>query len=309
MGPFELMDLIGIDVNFTATRSMFEATFGEPRYRPHQIQAQMVAQGALGRKTGRGFYIYDGQGSESRQQPSEVDRQPSSADSPASRPNDQISSLGSIHLVSGQWDSGLERIIREHGIEVVEEGGPEPDLVLITAGRGERLRDRLLALDANYAPGVRILCQCIDITLAEISSWLEHPEWIAGFDSLFFGTGSIATLVATRSTNEKMRIAAEDFSTALERNPVWIDDAPGLVLPRIVACLANEAGFAAGEGIASPETIDLAMRLGTNYPKGPLAWAEEIGYAQIVAILDHLFREYGEERYRVAPLLRRRARL
>ena len=59
MGPFELMDLIGIDVNFAATQSMFDQSFREPRYRPHPVQAQMVQQNHLGRKTGQGFYTYN----------------------------------------------------------------------------------------------------------------------------------------------------------------------------------------------------------------------------------------------------------
>jgi 3-hydroxybutyryl-CoA dehydrogenase len=57
MGPFELMDLIGIDVNFAVAKSFFEQSFGEPRWRPHPIHARMVAAGRLGRKTGRGFYV------------------------------------------------------------------------------------------------------------------------------------------------------------------------------------------------------------------------------------------------------------
>ncbi len=59
MGPFELMDLIGIDVNFSVTQSMFDQYFGEPRYRPHPIQQKMVESGTLGKKTGRGFYQYN----------------------------------------------------------------------------------------------------------------------------------------------------------------------------------------------------------------------------------------------------------
>ena len=80
-------------------------------------------------------------------------------------------------------------------------------------------------------------------------------------------------------------------------------------MPRIVCMLANEAAFAQGEGVAEPETIDLAMRLGVNYPKGPLAWAKELGYRKVISVLDHLQQEFGEERYRAAPLLRRLARL
>lgn len=61
MGPFELMDLIGIDINYAVTQSVYEQFFHEPRFRPHPIQRQMVEAGTLGRKTGRGFYAYDGE--------------------------------------------------------------------------------------------------------------------------------------------------------------------------------------------------------------------------------------------------------
>ena len=73
--------------------------------------------------------------------------------------------------------------------------------------------------------------------------------------------------------------------------------------------LTNEAAFAVQQGVAEPATIDQAMRLGTNYPQGPLEWAAKIGYAKVVAVLDHLFDEYHEERYRASTYLRQLARL
>ena len=84
-----------------------------------------------------------------------------------------------------------------------------------------------------------------------------------------------------------------------------MDDAPGLVLGRIVCQVVNEAAFALGEGLGSAEDIDAGMVHGLNYPRGILAWADEIGLDHVVAVLDALAAERGEERYRVAPLLRR----
>jgi 3-hydroxybutyryl-CoA dehydrogenase len=91
--------------------------------------------------------------------------------------------------------------------------------------------------------------------------------------------------------------------------PIWVADTPALVVPRVVAMLANEAAFTLGEGVAAAEAIDTAMRLGTNHPIGPLTRAQALGYRRVVAILDHLRAEFGEERYRVAPALRRAARI
>ncbi len=79
------------------------------------------------------------------------------------------------------------------------------------------------------------------------------------------------------------------------------------VFPRTLAMIINEAAFAVQESVATPADIDTAMKLGTNYPLGPLAWCDEIGAEAIVAVLDALAKEYGNERYRVASILRRYA--
>jgi 3-hydroxybutyryl-CoA dehydrogenase len=84
-----------------------------------------------------------------------------------------------------------------------------------------------------------------------------------------------------------------------------IDDVPGLVLTRTVAMLVNGAVDARHKGVASAADIDTAMRLGTNYPLGPLAWGQSWGPATILAVLDTLHAWYGEDRYRASPLLRR----
>jgi 3-hydroxybutyryl-CoA dehydrogenase len=100
---------------------------------------------------------------------------------------------------------------------------------------------------------------------------------------------------------------AERFFATLGKHTLWVDDAPGLVLGRIVCQVVNEAAFALGEGLGSAEDIDAGMVHGLNYPRGILAWADEIGLDHVLSVLDALYLERGEERYRAAPLLRRLA--
>ena len=85
-----------------------------------------------------------------------------------------------------------------------------------------------------------------------------------------------------------------------------LDDVPGMAVMRTVAMLANEAADAVNQGVCTAAAVDIAMQKGVNYPCGPLAWADEIGLPQIVTVLDNLAATYGEDRYRVSPLLRRK---
>ena len=100
----------------------------------------------------------------------------------------------------------------------------------------------------------------------------------------------------------------EPFLTdVLGKHVEWVEDAPGLVLGRIVCQLVNEAAFAIGEGVGSADDVDAGLELGMHHPRGPIAWSEAIGVDHVLATLDGLMAERGEERYRAAPLLRRAA--
>jgi 3-hydroxybutyryl-CoA dehydrogenase len=99
--------------------------------------------------------------------------------------------------------------------------------------------------------------------------------------------------------------AAEHFFHTIGKHTAWVRDAPGLVLGRIVCQVVNEAAFALGEGVGSAEDIDAGMVHGLNYPRGILSWGDTIGLDRVLTLLDALYEERREERYRPAPALTR----
>jgi 3-hydroxybutyryl-CoA dehydrogenase len=209
-----------------------------------------------------------------------------------------------VRFSSGNWAPGVLKLYRKAGYSTSDNNVHRPEkpvIGIVRAGRGEHLERLVVIMDGDLPPDVPLLCQCVDVTLTEIATWVRRPERLVGFDGLFLSNGPMATLVPSPTLNP--------FFKNVGYLTTWITDSPGLVLPRIVGMLANEAAFAAGEGVADFDTIDKAMQLGTNYPHGPLAWAKGLGFTKVVNLLDHLHREFGEERYRVAPLLRRWSRL
>jgi 3-hydroxybutyryl-CoA dehydrogenase len=280
MGPFELMDLVGIDVGLEVAKSFTELSFGEPRWRPSPLQARMVAAGRLGRKTGRGWYEYEEDGSYRSADPEPPERS-------TSRP-DPVAVLGEgavAELVRERVrDAGIE--LREGApAELVVDAGLEPDpsppggapLVALCAGRS------LVARGEPAAAGFHLLPPLGDPPLVELTRLPTTPAFVAD--------------------------AAEGFFGALGFVCEWVEDAPGLVLGRIAAQLVNEAAFAIGEGVGSADDVDTGLELGLSHPRGPVAWSEAIGLAHVLAILDGLWAERREERYRTAPLLRRQALL
>jgi 3-hydroxybutyryl-CoA dehydrogenase len=114
----------------------------------------------------------------------------------------------------------------------------------------------------------------------------------------------VVELTWSHGAPEGNAMRADAFFRSLGKHVERVGDAPGLVLGRIVCQLVNEAAFAVSEGVGSPEDVDVAMRLGYNWRRGPLEWADMIELDHVLATLDALHEELREERYRAAPLLR-----
>ena len=119
-----------------------------------------------------------------------------------------------------------------------------------------------------------------------------------------FAEARLVELTRGESSSPVAASRAERFFEALGKHTVWVGDAPGLVLGRMVCQIINECAFALGEGVGSAQDIDTGMRLGLSHPRGPMGWADMIGLDHVLAVLEGLSDEYREERYRPAPALR-----
>lgn len=172
-----------------------------------------------------------------------------------------------------------------------------------------RVKGLALALcDAHLPPERPLWSCCLASAATYVAASVTSPERVFGFALVppWDGRSTVECCRALQTDARYVEAAAAVWQ-AVDLSPVWVGDGTGLVLARIVACLANEAAFALADGTATAESIDLAMRLGTRYPRGPLAWANVLGPRVVVAVLDALAAEHGEDRYRAAPLLRRYA--
>ncbi len=282
MGPFELMDLVGVDTGLDISRSFYEQSFGEPRWRPSPISARYVAAGRHGRKSGRGYYDY---------------RRDSYRDSDP----DPLEPGGGDGLVVIAGDSVLAGELRQAaadaGWRVLEPGEAArfddvPFLLLDCLGEEDP--------EAPLQGGPQAIC-CGAGSLTA----LDPGGAAVGFHALSpLSACRLVELTRGRDSASSAASAAERFFATLGKHTAWVGDAPGLVLARIVCQLVNEAAFALAEGIGSAADVDAGMVHGLNYPRGPLEWADAIGLDHVLAVLDGLYSERREERYRAAPLLR-----
>lgn len=190
--------------------------------------------------------------------------------------------------------------------------GPVDAAFILTVRDDGELESALTLLDEVLSGGgVPLFVNTLFLTATEISSFIGGRSPVIGISFVPGLTGPESLLEAAPALQTSEEAAARGlellgsvFPGAVER----VEDRIALVTARIFAMIANEAAFALMEGVADVKDIDTAMKLGTNYPKGPLAWVDEIGADVIAGILHALFEEYGEERYRPCVLLKQYAR-
>jgi len=272
MGPFELLDLTGLDVSQPVMESIYRQFYDEPRFRPSPIAAVRMAGKLLGRKTGAGFYSYpDGQ--------KQVPAEPAAPAAPAGLKV----WLAPYHSVGHKRAAAL---LKNLGATIIPaEAPPEGALIVVTpygedtasvVGAHQLDGERTVALDTFFGleQGRRRVVMCSPATL---------PKWRDAAHALFASDGTPVSVIA---------------------------DSAGFVGQRIVATIVNVACDIAQQSIATPTDIDLAVSLGLGYPKGgPLAMGDELGAAHVLEILRTMQRVSGDMRYRPSLWLQRRVQL
>lgn len=272
MGPCELTDLIGQDVNFSVTQSVYQEFFYEPRYRPSLIQKELVDAGCYGRKSGQGFYDYR----QAQRSPEYI--------LPALQP--EFSTSFKVQL-SGQWlhDTGLiQRLKNTSSVNSVQIQS-EIDKILIDDIAVMLTQGQSVDIDHSHEKVV-------------LMDW--NADWATAKAVVLS-----ASPLCTRSDCDKV----SQLFAALGVSSIWVKDHPALFVMRSIAMLVNEGCEAVLHGIATEQDIDAAMKYGVNYPQGPFQWAAQIGMTQILTTLENLYRLYGEERYRPSLYLRQKVAL
>ncbi|WP_171164588.1 3-hydroxyacyl-CoA dehydrogenase [Streptomyces sp. I05A-00742] len=270
MGPFELTDLIGQDVNEAVTRSVYEAFFHHPKFTPSLAQRRLVEAGLLGRKSGHGWYDH----AEGAERPD-----------PHTAAPEKAPGAVTLHGEPPPAAAVLPELIEAAGIALTREEAPGGGGGYFTLPGGARLAltDGRSTVSGAGAPAVR-------------------------FDlALDYRSCDRVALAGSASASPADVRAATGLFQALGKEVSVVDDVPGLIVARTVALLVDLAEDAAGRGVATPEDIDTAMRLGVNYPRGPLEWGRELGAEWVGRFLRNMESEYPGGRYAPSQPLRRRA--
>ncbi|MFM0609983.1 3-hydroxybutyryl-CoA dehydrogenase [Paraburkholderia sediminicola] len=180
------------------------------------------------------------------------------------------------------------------------------DIVIESATENGELKTRILRqIEAVARPDAIIASNTSSISITTLGATLVDPSRFIGMH--FFNPVPLLALVEIirgLQTSADTAEAVRELAVRLDKSPIGVRNSPGFVVNRILVPMINEAFFVLAEGVATAEEIDTGMRLGANHPIGPLALADLIGLDVCLSVLDVLFNDFRDSKYRASPLLR-----
>ncbi|WP_201625585.1 3-hydroxyacyl-CoA dehydrogenase [Psychrobacter immobilis] len=292
MGPFELLDLTGIDVSHPVMESIYNQYYFEPRYRPHPLTRQMLIGKKLGRKVGKGFYHYT---ENKKQDGQKVTVDPSKHLS--FKTDFDISNISVwIGADLAEDKKQLVAYLSANDINIDDNDKPNSDSLILLAIYGEDTTNAAIRYQVNPKQAV-----AIDM-LTDLSKHRTLMPSIVTQDNF------VAQAYALFGRSNKFDKSSDEGSNAAI-DATLITESTGFVAQRVIAMVINLGCDIAMQGIATPKDIDNAVKLGLGYPYGPISWGDEIGASRILLILERIHGLTGDPRYRPSPWLQRRAKL
>ena len=209
-------------------------------------------------------------------------------------------------ITEAEKEEILGRIKGSTELEIVKDA----DLIIEAATENMEAKKALFQeLDALCKPETIIATNTSALSITEIAAATNRPDRIIGMH--FFNpvpAMKLVEIVKGLTTSDETREAILELTKTIGKTPVDVAEAPGFVVNRILIPMVNEGIGILADGVADVEGIDTAMQLGANHPMGPLALGDLIGLDVCLAIMETLYREFGDTKYRPHPLLRKMVR-
>lgn len=270
MGPFELLDLTGLDVSHPVMESVYHQYYEEPRYRPNVLTKQMLIAKQLGRKTGQGFYQYE---------------QGQMTTSTEAVRVEKFAQYPNVWLAT-DFEADRQALVEyftAQQIELDNNEQPAADSLILVATYGEDTSSAVqrLGLDATRTVAIDLI------------AGLNHHR----------------TLMPSLITKTEFTQAAHSIFNLDGGTVTVIQESIGFVAQRVIALVVNLGCDIAQQGVATVDDINAAVKLGLGYPYGPIEWGDVLGKEKILLTLERITQITADPRYRPSPWLQRRVKL